>query len=112
MKRYVEVELGGSTRRMRFDFNSIIDLEEYFGKGISAIMTDEQIGFRVMRAMYWAGLKSYHRRLNIEQVGKWIQSEIDNGKGIEELFTPIEKALKASGILGDIEDAEEGEEKN
>ncbi len=112
MKRYVEVELGGSIRRLRFDFNAIIDLEEYFGKGIGAIMSEEQVGFRVMRALYWAGLKSYNRRVNIEQVGIWLQEEIENGKALDELFEPVTKALQASGLLGETDDIEEVKEKN
>lgn len=111
-KRYVSVELGGVERKLRYDFNAIVELEEYFGKGIGAILNEEQVGFRVMRAMYWAGLKTYNRKLTIEQVGKWLQEEVESGKGLDELFEPVTEALKASGLLGEMDDVEEGEEKN
>lgn len=113
MKRYVEIELGGAKRRIRFDFNAVVELEEYFNKGIGAILNEEQVGFRVMRAMYWAGMKTYNRKLTIEQVGKWLQEEVEGGKGLDELFEPVTEALKASGLLGEADDEQEdGEEKN
>ena len=113
MKRYVEVELGGAVRKLRYDFNAIVDLENYFNKGIGAILNEEQAGFRVIRAMYWAGVRAFNKKVTIEQVGNWLQEEIENGKGIEELFEPVTKALQASGLLGDMEEVpEDGEEKN
>lgn|SRR5690606_12688582 len=112
MKRYVEVELGGAVRKLRYDFNAIVELEEYFNKGIGAILNEEQVGFRVIRAMYWAGVRAFNKKVTIDQVGNWLQEEIENGKGIEELFEPITKALQVSGLLGDLEDAKEDEEKN
>ena len=79
---------------------------------MTLILNEEQAGFRVIRAMYWAGVRAFNKKVTIDQVGNWLQEEIENGKGIEELFEPITKALQVSGLLGDLEDAKEDEEKN
>lgn len=109
-KRYVNVELGGKGRQLRFDFNAVSDLEDYFGKGIGAILSEEQVGFQVIRAMYWAGLKWNNRGLTLPKVGDWLQEKMEEGMEPEELFEPVVKALQYAGLLGSTEDIEEEEQ--
>lgn len=116
-KRFVNVEIGGENRQLKFDFNAVADLEDFFGKGIGSIMSEEQVGFRTIRAMYWAGLKWRNRKLTVNQVGHWLQDEIENGTDFEELFQPVIEAMQAAGLLGtddesDDANSEEGEAKN
>jgi|SRR5690554_3622634 len=112
--RFVNVDLGGRERQLRFDFNAVADLEEHFGKGIASVMSEEQVGFRTIRAMYWAGLKWRNPRLTVEKVGEWLQEELENGASFEDLLEPIIKAMKLAGLIGDDEDGGEqgGESKN
>lgn len=111
-KRYVNVELGGRSRQLRFDFNAVADLEDHFGKGIRAILSEEQVGFKVLRGMYWAGLKWNNRGLTLPRVGDWLQEKLEAGTELEELFQPVVKALQYAGLLGTTEDEGEQEEKN
>ena len=99
-KRYVEVELGDSVRKLRYDFNAVVDLEDYFGKGIASILSQEQVGFQALRALYWAGLKWRNGKLTLQQVGLWLQQEIESGTGLDRMFEPVVKALEVSGLLG------------
>lgn len=107
---YVEVEFNGEVKLMKFDFNAIADLEEYFGKGIAAIMDEERIGFSTIRALYWAGLKWKERGLTIERAGAMIQKKMQEGTDFKELMEPIVKGLQASGFLGKTKDDDDENE--
>ena len=116
----VNVELNGETKLLRYNINNASDLEEYFGKGIKGILNEEQIGFRLVRAFYWAGLRhGRDRGLTMEKVGQMLMEKVDNGEGLDELMNPVLKALDRSGLLGkdvkltqDDDEEDEGEPKN
>lgn len=117
MSMYTEVTFGGQVKQLRFDFNSVADLEEKFGKGIAVIVSEEQVGFRALRLFYWAGLKHKDPGLTVERVGQLLQKKIsDEGETVDSLFTPIMQALEKSGLLKTKqqidEDDTEPEEKN
>lgn len=97
--RYVEVQFGDQVKQLRFDFNAIADLEEKFGKGIAAILREEQVGFRALRLFYWAGLKHKDPGLTEQRVGQMLMKKVETGETIESLFAPVMEALKASGLL-------------
>jgi hypothetical protein len=97
---YKKVELNGEERLLKFDYNSTCDLEDIYGKGIAAILTEEQIGFKLVRAFYWAGLKWKMHGLTVEKVGQMLGKEIqENGKNVMELMEPVMDALKKSKLL-------------
>lgn len=98
-RRYAEVTFGDEVKLIRFDFNALADLEEHFGKGINAIMQEENIGFRTIRALYWAGLKWKERGLTIERAGKLIESKLEDGVSVQELMEPVVRALRSSGLM-------------
>jgi hypothetical protein len=105
---YVEVEFNGEVKLLRFDFNAIADIEEYFGKGIASIMDEERVGFSTVRALYWGGLKWKIKGLTIERAGAMIQSKMqEDGADFKELMQPIVKGLKASGFMGKKKDADD-----
>lgn len=98
---YKAVELDGKEYLLKFDYNSACDLEDIFGKGVAAILTEEQIGFRLVRAFYWAGLKWKMHGLTIDNVGRMLGKEIqENDKSIMDLMEPVMDALKKSKLLG------------
>jgi hypothetical protein len=102
---YVEVNIGGKDRLLKYDYNSACDLEELYGKGIAGILQEEQIGFKLVRAFYWAGLKWKEPGLTIVRVGNMLGEEIkENGKSVMELFEPCMDALKKSKLLGSNKD--------
>lgn len=106
---HVEVDFNGKVKLLRFDFNAIADLEEYFGKGIAAIMDEERIGFSTIRALYWAGLKWKDRGLTIDRTGAMIQNKMQDGTDFKELMEPIIKGLQASGFLGQAKEDDEAD---
>lgn len=108
-RRYVEVEFRGEVKLLRFDFNALADMEEYFGKGIRSIMQEENIGFRTIRALYWAGLKWKDRGLTIERTGQLIEQKIEDGVTFQELMQPVVKALGFSGLMSSRAATESGE---
>lgn len=109
-RRFIEVTFGEETKLLRFDFNALADLEEHFGKGIRSIMQEENIGFRTIRALYWAGLKWKERGLTIERAGQMIESKLEDGVSFKELMEPIVKALRASGLMSKRSEDGDGDE--
>ena len=112
--RSVTVTINGEEKQLRFDINSTSDLEEYFGKGIAGILQTEQMGFRLVRAFYWAGLKWKDRGLTLERTGKMLNNKVvEDGESLESLMKPVLKALEVSGLMGKdfkVPDEEEEEE--
>lgn len=109
-QQYLEIELDGKTRLLRFDFNAVSELEERLGRGIIAVLTKEQIGFNMTRTLYWVGLKWKDRGLTVERTGQMLQKEVENGKSLDNLMEPVVNALMKSGLLGKVEDGEDTEE--
>lgn len=101
MQRYVSVEFGGEEKLLRFDFNAIADMEEHFGKGLASIFREENIGFRTVRGLYWAGLRWKERGLTVERTGHLLQEKMEQeGVTIQDLLEPVMEAINKSGFLG------------
>lgn len=66
-RQYVDIEVGGFSRRLRYDFNALASLEDAIGRPVSSI--GENMGVREMRAMLWAGLIHEMPKLTLTQVG-------------------------------------------
>lgn len=110
LKKYVSVELGGKEKLLRFDYNSVSDLEQYYGKGIAAILTEEQFGFNTARVFYCFGLRWKDPAITIQRVGMLLGEEIDNGSTLDKLLAPVMEALKLSKLLGTGNETQEDEE--
>lgn len=102
----------GEEKMFRLDFNAIADLEAMLGMGIGSIVKEENIGFNVIRAFYWAGLKFREKGLTLVRAGEFIQRELNNGMGFDQLMEPVTEAMIASGIIEreDVEEEDETEE--
>lgn len=109
MKRWVDVEFNGELKQLKFGFNSVCELEEHFGKGLMAIFKEEQIGFRTLRVLYWAGLKWKDKGITIERVGNMLEQKLEEeDTTIDELMNPVMDALKRGlpKLFGDVESNE------
>lgn len=104
--------MDGKQKVMKLDFNAIADLEALLGMGIGSLVSDQNVGFNIIRGFYWAGLKFKDRGLTVERAGNFVQSEINGGRSFEDLMVPVTEAMIASGIIdkAQIEDEEEDEE--
>jgi len=86
-------------RLIRYDFNAIADIEEYFGKGITQVFSQQQMGFRSIRALLWAGLKWQDRGLTMNRTGHMIQKHIEAGGNLDFILDKIMAGLDKSGVL-------------
>jgi hypothetical protein len=67
---YVDIQLD-KARRLCFDFNAICELEDVMGKPVTQLQ-ENNVGFKEIRALLWAGLLHEDRDLTIEEAGALI----------------------------------------
>lgn len=104
--RSVPFEIGGKMRHIRFDYNSICDVEEITGRDFMSLGGHSGTKFAL-----WGGLKWEHRGLTPQVVGNWIGEYLQSGGTWEELNSAIGKAIEQSGLYGTPpEDGDEGNE--
>lgn len=113
----IAVNFGEKEKELRIDLNAMAELEESFGKGVIAILNEEQVGFRMIREFYHKGLKhGRDRGLTLDRTGKMLQEKMnDEELSFEELMNPVFEALDKSGLFGDdvkLSDAGEDDEDN
>jgi len=102
----VEIEFGGETRTLRLTFNTIALLEERLGMTIPQILAG-QFGIRVVREALYVGLSQDDRTLNLNKVGRIMDSEPDK---ITYWMNKVYEALAlAMGITDAAEASDEGE---
>ena len=103
---YTEIKLGGHTRELRFRSHEIAVLEERLGVGITKILSEDQLGLRVLReaimvgvAHEFAGKKGKEARLSPQKVSRWIDQYGDEGGDLGELMKSVYEAI-ALGLPG------------
>jgi hypothetical protein len=110
---YETVTLGGKDRLLKFDVLAAFEIEEKFGKGLPAIMNEEQIGFRLIVTFYWAGLKWKEQGLTMQRVANMLNKEItENGVNFADLMKPVFNALNKSKLLSAPKDEFDPEDPN
>ncbi len=108
--RYVEFEVDGKVKKLRFDFNAIADLEQQAGSGVVNLFSEERVGFHTIRLLFWAGLRWEDNGLTMQRAGMVIKQLLEEGHSLEDLSEWISKALKLSGLFG--EQKEDGDKKD
>ena len=106
----VEIELGGKSRRLRYDFNAIADIEQKAGLGIGALFDENRAGLNSLRLLIWGGLKWQERGLTVERTGQLVGDYLKDGGSLEELMGKVTDALRQSGVIG-LQEVEEGNPK-
>jgi len=104
--RYVEFEVDGKVKKLRFDFNAIADLEQQVGSGVVSLFSEEKIGFHTIRLLFWAGLRWEDQGLTMQRAGMIIKQLLEEGHSFEDLSGMVSKALQLSGLFGNKEDGE------
>ena len=107
---YEVIEVNGEQKMLRYDFNAVADLEEKFDTGIMELMTEKRIGFSVIRGLLWAGLKWKDKGLTLERAGKIAQAMMAEGQTFQDIMQPVMKAIKKSGVFGNMDKKEDGDE--
>jgi len=95
----IEIELGGKSRKLRYDFNAIADIEQKAGLGIGAMFDENRTGFNSIRLLIWGGLKWQERGLTIERAGQFVGNYIRDGGSLEELMEKVHAALERGGLV-------------
>jgi len=95
------VNLNNQDMELRYDYNSVCDIEDKTGKGIQSLIHEDAGFFSLCRVLLWAGLRHKIGTLQISIVGNWLYDEIKKGKEVSEYMEKCMKELVASGVLGE-----------
>ena len=104
----VTIDLGGRSRRLRFDMNALADLEGVLGRSVAEVLSGDgnALGFAAMRALMWAGLKHEDRGLTLERAGLLMQGAIESGMSLADLLAKISEAVTSCGVFGGSKDGD------
>jgi hypothetical protein len=110
---YKKVKLNGEDHILKFGFNAISDLEEYYQRGIHSIITEEVIGFNTVRNILWAGMLWKNPQLKVHHVGQMLEKEIEENEqfdfnemmktSIDALYNSKAFKLLSKNVKGDEE---------
>lgn len=99
-KRHIELPFD-QMRKIKYDINSMVELEEMFGGGLQAIFTSTSAGFTSIRALIYVGLKcAGDKRITLEATGELLsQYVLEPGKPIEDVLLLAMEALNRGGFV-------------
>jgi hypothetical protein len=95
-KPFIMVDLD-RPRRLRFDANALVAVEEVLGRPLQEIIPPDegrasrQVGFREMRALLWAGLLHEDPQLTLQQAG-----ELLDLKQMNDIMAKVNEAITAA----------------
>lgn len=92
MKKFVTIN-ADKARNLRYTFNSLMILEEQLDKPITEI--GNNISFKDINLLVWAGLIHEEPALTREQVGEIIDACMEN-EGLQSLIEKVGQALSAT----------------
>lgn len=96
----VQIVFPDRPRFLRFDINAIADLEDMTGKSVAEALSNRQkIGFSMIRALLWAGLKHEEPMLTVEAAGELINLFVEKGGTIGILMAKVGEAIMSSGVF-------------
>lgn len=72
----VTIELGGETRTLRVDFNTLALIEERTGKTVQQMSDWKSIKSKELRSIIWACLVDSDPSLTEQQVGRWLTLQV------------------------------------
>jgi hypothetical protein len=105
--RGVPIEIDGQPLFLRFDFNSLVALEEALG---TPDVTWNKLGFKGQRALVWAGLQHQKDAPSLSEVGDMLAPYLKDVKRYKEILEAAGKAYGAA--FPDAPKAEEDDSKN
>ena len=94
-----EFVLDNKTRRLKYDFNAIADIEEKSGMGMAKIFSAEMMGLHIIRLLIWAGLKHEEPGITIQRAGMVIRDMMEEGYSLESIMELVVDALSNSGVF-------------
>jgi hypothetical protein len=108
MTNSVFITLGGKERRLKYDINAAAEIEELLGgRSLLFILGNPaSAGFSVIRTLLWGGMKHAEKGLTLQRVGLFMQEYLENGGSLETISETIGEAVRRSGILGKLGEAD------
>jgi len=102
------ITIGGKERRLKYDINAAAEMEELLGSRslLFILGNPASAGFSVMRTLLWGGLKHAEKGLTLQRVGLMMQEYLEAGGSLEKLNEAIGQAVRRSGILGKMDEAD------
>jgi len=97
-KRDVTIEFPDKARVLRFDIDSLADMEEYAREPLSTVL-QRGCSFAGVRMMVKFGLQWKYPDVTIKKAGALAQAFIDQGRTLDELFNQLLDAVKGSGLF-------------
>ena len=94
-----EFEVNGKTKRLKYDFNAIADVEEKSGMGMAKLFSEDMVGFNTIRLLVWAGLRHEERGITTDRAGMIIKDMMESGYTLETIMELIMEALMKSGVI-------------
>lgn len=91
---FKKIKLNGEEYVLKYDFNALAELEEYYNKGIHAVVSEETIGFNTVRNIFWAGMLWKNPTLKPHHVGKLLEDESECNENMD-LNNLMETAIEA-----------------
>ncbi len=85
VKGVVDIFLGNADRMIKFNYNAICDLEDFFKRPAHKIFDSEDgtVGMSTIRGCLYIGLQKHHKGVTVEEVGDWLQETIEEGRYTE-----------------------------
>lgn len=109
-RTFVKVELNDKEYLLKYDFNSVADLEEHFKAGIGEILSERRMGFNVLRVFYYIGLRWKTKGLTIPKTGEILGDYLAEGGTFDYLTEKMQEALEKAKIISMKEVDDESEE--
>ena len=91
MKKYISIQ-ADKARNLRYNFNALIKLEE---AGIDITTLEQNISFKNINTLVWAGLIHEDKELTIEQAGDVIDEAMEH-EGLKGLMEKVGEAISLS----------------
>jgi len=107
---YVEIELGGKTRKLKFDYNALCEAEAKADKPIMQLLSSDNLGMASIRALLYGGLVWQERGLTLLRTGQMLSEYLCSGGEIGDLMAKISEAINLSGLFKKVAVEEPGDD--
>lgn len=109
MSRTHTFEIEDKSYTLKYDYNSICDIEEMAGKPIQEVMSERNVGLFTVRLLLWGGLKWKINGITKQQVGYIINKLIEDGNYEEVVNKAMVLIVDSMPKAKSEEKSEEGE---
>lgn len=108
--QFVNFEVKNNTKRLRYDFNALADIEQMAGVGAEELFSQKRAGFHLIRLLLWGGLRADDPGITVQRAGLIVSDMLKEGYTLEDIGALIQDGLIKSGLLDKAdEEAEESE---